>query len=71
MKSDFVSHKWPIVLTVRRVKGNQRDFEANLCGSLYFTFKTSFYQYAFNRPNKRLQMPFKDKLVQSKAHVFL
>ena len=38
---NFDSHKWPTVL-VRRVKGKPRNFEANLCGSLYSTFKTSF-----------------------------
>ena len=37
----FDSHKWPTVL-VRKVKGKPRNFEANLCGSLYSTFKTSF-----------------------------
>ena len=31
----------PIVL-VRKVKGKPRNFEANVCGSLYSTFKTSF-----------------------------
>ena len=36
----FDSHKWPTVL-VRTVKGKPRNFEANLCGSLYSTFKTS------------------------------
>ena len=37
----FDSHKWPTVL-VRKVKGKPRNFEANLCGSLYSSFKTSF-----------------------------
>ena len=32
---------WPTVL-VRKVKGKPRNFQANLCGSLYSTFKTSF-----------------------------
>ena len=60
----FDSHKWPTVL-VRRVKGKPRNFEANLCGSLYSTFKTSFKPYAFC--NKRIQMLFIDQLVRSKA----
>ena len=38
---NFDSHKWPTVL-VRTVKGKPRNFEANLCESLYSTFKTSF-----------------------------
>ena len=42
----FDSHKWLTVL-VRTVKGKLRNFEANLCGSLYPTFKTSFEPYAF------------------------
>ena len=57
------SHKWPTVL-VRAVKGKPRNFEANLCGSLYSTFKTSFQPYAFY--NKQLTL-FIDQLVQSKA----
>ena len=40
------SHKWTTVL-VRKVKGKPRNFEANLCGPLYSTFKTSFQPYAF------------------------
>ena len=40
----FDSHKWPTVL-VRTGKGKPRNFEANLCGSLYSTFKTSFQPY--------------------------
>ena len=60
----FYSHKWPTVL-VRRVKGKPRNFAANLCGSLYSTFKTSFYPYAFY--NKRLQTLFIDQLDWSKA----
>ena len=40
----FDSHKCPTVL-VRKVKGKQRHFEANLCGSLFSTFKTSFYNH--------------------------
>ena len=55
----FDSHKWPTVL-VRKVRGKPRNFEANVCGSLYSTFKTSFYPYAFH--NKRLQTLFKDQL---------
>ena len=58
----FDSHKWPTVL-VRKVKGKPRNFEANLCGSLYSTFKTSFQPYAFY--NKRLQTLFIDQLVRS------
>ena len=60
----FDSHKWPTVL-VRTVKGKPRNFEANLCGSLYSTFKTSFQPYAFYKT--RLQMLFIDQLVRSKA----
>ena len=32
---------------VRTVKGKPGNFEANVCGSLYSTFKTSFQPYAF------------------------
>ena len=38
---NFDSYKWPTVL-VRKAKGKPRNFEANVCGSLYSTFKTSF-----------------------------
>ena len=38
----FDSHKWPTVL-VRNVTGKLCNFEANLYGSLYSTFTTSFY----------------------------
>ena len=48
----FGSHKWPTVLV-------------DECGSLYSTFTTSFYPYAFY--NKQLQMLFKDQLKRSKA----
>ena len=42
------------------------NFVACLCGSLYSTFKTSFYPHAFH--NKRLQTLFNtDQLVRSKA----
>ena len=37
----FDSHKWLTVL-VRKVKGKRHNFEANVCGSLYSTFKKSF-----------------------------
>ena len=60
----FDSHKWPTVL-VDEVKGKPCNFEACLCGSLYSTFTTSFYPYAFY--NKRLQTLFKDQLDRSKA----
>ena len=40
----FYSHKWPTVL-VRKAKGKPHNFEANSCGSLYSTFKTSFQPY--------------------------
>ena len=60
----FDSHKWPTGF-VRKVKGKTCNFEANVCGSLYSTFKTSFYPYAFY--NKRLQTLFKDQLHRSKA----
>ena len=60
----FDSLKWPTML-VRPVKGQPRNFEANLCGSLYSTFKTSFQPYAFYK--KRLQTLFIDQLVRSKA----
>ena len=46
-------------------KGKPCNFEANLCGSLYSTFKTSFQPYAFY--NKQLQTLFIDQLVRSKA----
>ena len=58
------SDKWPTVL-VRTVKGKPRNFEANLCGSLYSTFRTSFQPYAFYK--KWLQTLFIDQLVRSKA----
>ena len=60
----FDSHKWPTAL-VRKVNGKPRNFEANLCGSLFSTFKTSFQSYAFY--NKWLQTLFIDQLVWSKA----
>ena len=60
----FDSHKWPTML-VCKVKGKPRNFEANLCGSLYSTFKTSFQPYAFYE--KWLQTLFIDQLVRSKA----
>ena len=60
----FDSHKWPNVL-FRKVKGKPHNFEANLYGSLYSTFKTSFQSYAFY--NKRLQTLFIDQFVRSKA----
>ena len=59
-----IYHKWPTVL-VHKVKGKPLNFEAYLCWSLYSTFKTSFYPYAFY--NKRLQTLFKDQLDRSKA----
>ena len=62
----FDSHKWPTVL-VHRVRGKPRNFKANLCGSLYSTFKTSFYQYAFY--NKWLQTLFVDQLVPIQGNV--
>ena len=40
-ESNFEYHKWPTVL-VRKVKEKPRNLKANLCGSLYSTFKTSF-----------------------------
>ena len=55
---------WPTVL-VDEVKGKPCNFEACLCGSLYSTFITSFYPYAFY--NTRLQTIFKDQLDRSKA----
>ena len=58
------AHKWPTVL-VRKVTGKPRNFEANLCGSLYSTFKSSFWPYAFY--NKWSQTLFKDQLDRSKA----
>ena len=60
----FNSHKWPTLL-VGEVKGKPCNFEACLCGSLYSTFTTSFYPYAFYK--KRLQTLFKDQLDRSKA----
>ena len=55
----FDSHKWPTVL-VDEVKGYPFKFEAYLCGSLYSTFITSFYPYAFY--NKQLQTLFRTNL---------
>jgi hypothetical protein len=60
------SHKWLTVL-VRQVKRKPRNFEANLCGSLYVNFLKSFQPYAFY--NKLLQTLFIDQLVRSKAHL--
>ena len=60
----FDSQKWPNML-VRKVKGKPRNLEANVCGSLYSTFKTSFQSYAFY--DKLLQTLFKDQLDRSKA----
>ena len=57
-------YKWPTVL-VDEVRGKPCNFEACLCGSLYSTFTTSFYLYAFYK--KRLQTLFKDQLDRSKA----
>ena len=38
--TDTVGHLWPTVLTlVRKVKGNPRNFAANVCGSLYSIVK--------------------------------
>ena len=48
-----------------KVKGKSCNFEAYLCGSLYFTFKTSFQPYAFY--SKQLQALFKDHLDRPKA----
>ena len=42
----FDSHKWPTVL-VDEVKRKPSNFEAYFCRSLYSTFTTSFYPYAF------------------------
>ena len=57
----FDSHKWLTVL-VDEVKGKleilRRVFF--LCGSLYYTFTTSFYPHAFY--NKWFQTLFKDQL---------
>ena len=58
----FDSDKLPTVL-VRKVKGKPGNFEANVCGSQYSTFKTSIYPYAFY--NKGLQTLFKDQLDRS------
>ena len=55
------SHKWPTVL-VRKIKGKPRNFEANLCGSLYSTFQTSSQPDAFYK--KQLQTLFIDQLVK-------
>ena len=52
-------------MLVDKVKGKPRNFEASLNGSLYSTFTTSFYPYAFY--NKQLQTFFKDQLDLSKA----
>ena len=61
---NFDSHKWPAVL-VRDVKWKPCNFEWYLCGSLYSTFKTPFYPYAFH--SNRFQTLFIDQLVRSKA----
>ena len=60
----FDSHKWSTVL-VDEVKEKPCNFETCLCGSLYSTFTTSFYQYAFHK--KWLQTLSKDQLDRSKA----
>ena len=53
-------------MLVRTVKGKPRNFEANLCGSLYSTFKISFQPNAFYK--KRLQtLFFIHQLVWSKG----
>ena len=54
-----------LTVLVDEVKGKPCNFEACLCGSLYSTFKTSIYPYAFYK--KRLQTLFKDQLDRSKA----
>ena len=64
VRTNTVGHKWPTVLD-DEVKGKPCNFEACLCGSLYSTFTTSFYPYAFY--NKRLQSLFKDQFDRSKA----
>ena len=64
----FDSHKWPTVL-VDEVKGKPCNFEACLCGSLYSTFTTSFYPYAFY--NKRLQNAFQRPTRLIQGNVFL
>ena len=63
-RQTFDSHKW-LTVFVDEVKGKPPIFEACLCGSLYSTFTTSFYPYAFY--NKRLKTLFKDQLDRSKA----
>ena len=45
-------------------KGKPCNSEANVCGSLYSTFKSSFFNAFYN---KRLQTLFKDQLDRSKA----
>ena len=51
-------------MLVRKVKRKTRNFEASLCGSLYSTFKTSFYHAFYN---KRLRGLFTDQFVRSKS----
>ena len=52
-RTNTVGHlweSWPTVL-VDEVKGKPCNFEANLCGSLYSTSRTSFQPYAFYKKN--------------------
>ena len=64
----FDSHIWPTVF-VDEVKRKPRNFEAYLCNSLYSTFTTSFYPYAFY--NKRLQNAFQRPTRPIQGNVFL
>ena len=55
----FDSRKLPTVL-VCKVKGKSRNFEANVCESLYSTFKSSFEPYAFYNKRFAFQRPTTD-----------
>ena len=65
-----ITQNWTVFLlrhklTRSAIYGKPRNFEAYLCRSLYITFTTSFYPYAFY--NKRYRTLFKDQLDRFKA----
>ena len=69
-RKQFDSNKWPTVL-VGKVKRQPRNFKAYLCRSLYSTFATSLYPYAFY--NKRLENAFQrpTRPIQGNVRMFL
>lgn len=71
----FDSTKWPTIL-FRKVKGKPYNFETQLCGSLYSTYKTSLYNFITNGckhfsqtslPDRRQRIPL--TLLASLLHV--